>query len=92
MGFAGHLPELIIILVAALVIFGPKRLPEIGNAMGKSIKEFKKGVDEGQKPEEVSSRDVRLPEPEHVAARPEPAATGAASEPTSSSSQEHNAS
>jgi sec-independent protein translocase protein TatA len=44
--FGGHLPELVILLVVALVIFGPKRLPEIGGAMGKGIKEFKKGTQE----------------------------------------------
>jgi len=33
--------ELIIILAIALLIFGPKKLPEIGRAMGKTIKEFK---------------------------------------------------
>ncbi|MBM3944256.1 MAG: twin-arginine translocase TatA/TatE family subunit [SAR202 cluster bacterium] len=36
--------ELIIILVIVLVIFGVGRLPEIGGALGKSIKNFKKGV------------------------------------------------
>jgi TatA/E family protein of Tat protein translocase len=46
MGFAGHLPELIVLLVAALVIFGPKRLPEIGSAMGKGIREFRKSTTE----------------------------------------------
>jgi len=40
------MPELIIILVVALLIFGPKKLPEMGSAIGKSIKEFKKGVNE----------------------------------------------
>ena len=45
-GLAGHLPELIVILVAALVIFGPKRLPEIGNSMGKTIREFRHSVAE----------------------------------------------
>lgn len=44
--FGGHLPELIVLLLAALVIFGPKRLPEIGGAMGKGIREFKKGTSE----------------------------------------------
>jgi sec-independent protein translocase protein TatA len=44
--FGGHIPELVILLVVALVIFGPKRLPEIGGAMGKGIKEFKKGTQE----------------------------------------------
>ncbi|AOY77811.1 twin-arginine translocase TatA/TatE family subunit [Clostridium formicaceticum] len=34
-------PELILILAIALVVFGPNKLPEIGKALGKSIKEFK---------------------------------------------------
>ncbi|MFW9604627.1 MAG: twin-arginine translocase TatA/TatE family subunit [Trichlorobacter sp.] len=39
--FGFGLPELIIILVIVLVIFGGSRLPEIGSALGKSIKNFK---------------------------------------------------
>ena len=41
-----HGPELIVIVVVALLIFGPKKLPEMGSAIGKSIKEFKKGMNE----------------------------------------------
>jgi sec-independent protein translocase protein TatA len=37
------IPELIVVLVIALVIFGPKKIPEIANALGKSINEFKRG-------------------------------------------------
>ncbi len=44
--FTGHIWELVLVLVIALVFFGPKRLPEIGGAVGKSIKEFKKGATE----------------------------------------------
>lgn len=40
------LSELIVILVIALIIFGPKKLPEIGKALGTSIKEFKKSSKE----------------------------------------------
>lgn len=40
------LPELIIILVIALIIFGPKKLPEMGRAVGRSIQEFKKASKE----------------------------------------------
>nr|WP_212902518.1 twin-arginine translocase TatA/TatE family subunit [Clostridium polyendosporum] len=40
------LPELIVILVIALVVFGPKKLPEVGRALGSSIKEFKKSAKE----------------------------------------------
>ncbi|MDG5787532.1 twin-arginine translocase TatA/TatE family subunit [Evansella sp. AB-P1] len=35
------IPSLILILVLALIIFGPKKLPEIGRAMGQTLKEFK---------------------------------------------------
>lgn len=56
-GFHGF--DLIVILIIALLIFGPKKLPEMGSAIGKSIKEFRKGVNEltQPKPEE----DYKLP-------------------------------
>jgi sec-independent protein translocase protein TatA len=38
-------PELIVILVVALVIFGPGRLPEIGGALGKGIRDFRKSLE-----------------------------------------------
>lgn len=41
--------HLIIILIIALVIFGPGRLPELGSALGKSIKGFKKALAEDDK-------------------------------------------
>jgi sec-independent protein translocase protein TatA len=40
----GHLPELLIVLTLALVVFGPKRIPEIGSSLGQGIRDFKKGV------------------------------------------------
>ena len=40
------LPEILLILVIALLIFGAARLPEIGRAMGKALSEFKKGTQE----------------------------------------------
>ena len=49
-GFHGL--DLIVILVVALLIFGPKRLPEMGSAVGKSIKEFRKGMNELTAPKE----------------------------------------
>ncbi len=47
--FGIGVPELIVILVIALVVFGPGKLPEIGSALGKGIRDFKKsfeGADE----------------------------------------------
>jgi sec-independent protein translocase protein TatA len=42
--FGLGLQELIIILVIALIIFGPTKLPQIGSGLGKAIRDFKKGV------------------------------------------------
>jgi sec-independent protein translocase protein TatA len=43
--FGFGMPELVVILVIVMVVFGASRLPELGNAMGKSIKNFKRSVD-----------------------------------------------
>src|SRR5205809_6236366 len=40
------MPEMIIILVIALIVFGPRKLPEIGRSLGKSLAEFKKASNE----------------------------------------------
>lgn len=42
--FGLGMPELIIILVIVLVIFGANRLPQLGEGLGKAIKGFKKGI------------------------------------------------
>lgn len=59
--------HLILILIVALIIFGPQRLPEIGKALGKSINEFKSASKEMtesvQKATEAPSTDNR---PEQV--------------------------
>ncbi|MHB1644925.1 MAG: TatA/E family twin arginine-targeting protein translocase [Candidatus Acididesulfobacter diazotrophicus] len=39
-------PEIIIIIVVALLVFGPKRLPDIGKSLGKGLREFKKATTE----------------------------------------------
>ena len=38
--------ELIVILVLALIVFGPQRLPEIGRSIGRSLREFRRASDE----------------------------------------------
>jgi sec-independent protein translocase protein TatA len=42
--FGLGMQELLIILVIALVIFGPGKLPQIGSGLGKAIRDFKKGL------------------------------------------------
>lgn len=41
------LPEILIISVAVLLLFGPKRLPELAKSMGKGIRDFKKALEGG---------------------------------------------
>jgi len=57
----GHGPELIIILVVALLVFGPKKLPEMGSAIGKSIKEFRKGMNELAHQKEKEEEELKTP-------------------------------
>lgn len=45
--FSFSMPELILVLVIALVVFGPAKLPEIGKAIGRSLQEFKNATNEG---------------------------------------------
>jgi sec-independent protein translocase protein TatA len=45
MGSIG-MPEMLVILVIALIIFGPRKLPELGKTLGKSLAEFKRASNE----------------------------------------------
>jgi sec-independent protein translocase protein TatA len=49
--FGLGVPELMVILVIALVVFGPSKLPQIGSGLGKAIRDFKKGVTGGEEDE-----------------------------------------
>ena len=50
--FGLGVPELIIILIIGLVLFGPGKLPDVGKALGKSIREFKSATTESEKTED----------------------------------------
>jgi TatA/E family protein of Tat protein translocase len=50
------LPELLVILLIVVLLFGAARLPEIARSMGKSLHEFKKGVKEVEKDVEESTK------------------------------------
>jgi sec-independent protein translocase protein TatA len=58
MGIAGlGLPELLIIFGVVVLLFGARKLPQLGGAIGESIKNFKKGVKEDQKELDASKDD-----------------------------------
>lgn len=50
--------EMLLILLVVLLVFGAKRLPEMGAAMGKGIREFKKNISEMKESIEEGSRDA----------------------------------
>ena len=60
--FGGHIPELIIVLVVALIIFGPKRLPELGSSLGRGIREFRKATNELQDSIKTDGTEALPPE------------------------------
>src|SRR3954468_7110795 len=65
------MPELIVIFVIALIVFGPRKLPELGRSLGRGIAEFKKATNELQN---TLEEEIRHEERTSTAAQP-PAAT-----------------
>ena len=65
------MPELIIIFVIALIIFGPRKLPELGRSLGKSLAEFKKASNELRN---TLEEEIRLEEQKQPAEPPKTAA------------------
>jgi sec-independent protein translocase protein TatA len=53
-----HTYDLIVLAILALLFFGPKRLPEMGSAIGKTIKEFQKSMHEVTTPTEAPAQTV----------------------------------
>ena len=54
------MPELIIIFVVALIVFGPSKLPDLGKSLGEAIRGFKKAVNESDRaPLEGSNRSEK---------------------------------
>ena len=66
--FGYNLGTIIIILIIVLLLFGPRRLPELGESIGKAIRSFKKAHDEGP---EVLSKEEAKAAPGAAAANPQ---------------------
>ena len=69
--------EIVVVLIIALIVFGPKRLPELGRSLGKGIREFKGSVtgehdDEDERP--VSPPEIEAGSKQEPAAHEEPVA------------------
>ena len=56
-------PELLLIMAIALIVLGPKRLPDLARALGRGFSEFKRATDELKNTFEEETRDVQLRRP-----------------------------
>jgi sec-independent protein translocase protein TatA len=75
-------PELIVLVIVLLLIFGPKRLPEIGRSMGKGMREFKDSVTgKDDEPAELTATPVQTPAPAATVPVPVPAEEPTATAP-----------
>ena len=82
------IPELLLIFIVALIVFGPKKLPEIGRTLGKVMGEFKKATDDFKNTierevhvEELKQLTTNTVTPDVSVSRTEPAIAAAADEP-----------
>ncbi len=55
-------PELLVILVIALIVFGPRRLPELGSTIGKAIRDFRRELN-------APAEKLDVPEPDRTRGR-----------------------
>jgi sec-independent protein translocase protein TatA len=62
------LPHLLMVLAVAILVFGPKRIPEIAGSMGKGIREFKRHISEAGRPDSEDSTLSTPPADERVSA------------------------
>ena len=66
------LQELVLIFVIALIVFGPKNLPQLGRSLGRAMREFRRASDEFRSTLETN---LHMNEPDPVPSSPEPAVT-----------------
>ena len=90
------MPELIIILVIALIIFGPRKLPELGKSLGRSLNEFKRAsadlqntLEQEIKLEEQKETQAKAPKQPEAPAASEAAASADAGQPVAREAESH---
>ncbi len=82
------MPELLLIMIVALLVFGPKKLPELGKQLGRALGEFKRAsndlkrtleeeVEKATQVEEASTRASQVSQPPPASQPPAPTATAA---------------
>lgn len=57
--FGIGVPEMIVILIVALIIFGPGKLPDLGSSLGKAIRDFKKAMEEPEEKPKTGQDDKK---------------------------------
>ena len=76
------MPELVVILVVALVVLGPQRLPEVARTLGKALAEFRRQTSEVMEEFQVQALlDDERPRPKPAASVPPPAAAATGAPP-----------
>lgn len=87
------MPELIIIFIIALIVFGPRKLPELGRSLGRGIAEFKKASNEFQRTleEEIRVEDQKTTAAPRPVASPLSPTISPPQEPVSAHNADHSA-
>jgi len=87
--FGIGMPELILILALALIVLGPKRLPEVARMLGKGLSEFRRATDELK--DELRHVEAEVEQPSQPSVKPSPPdsppAASAETSPSPSTSQ-----
>ena len=80
------MPELVVIFVVALIVFGPRKLPELGRSLGKSLSEFKRASNELRN---TLDEEIRIDDRKPATSSTDPAALPAPAAPETIARGQH---